>query len=363
MKEQGGCLLKEDTMIYTVILAGGRGERFWPKSRERRPKQFLPLILKKTMLEETVDRILPVVPTENVVIVTTSELGDTIRSLISGIKESNLLLEPFGRNTAPAIAYVASYLYRRDPDAIMICLPADHYIKERKKFTASIERAISIAKDNWLVTFGITPTRPDTGYGYIEVGEEIENGVFRVKNFKEKPTKKRAMEFLKARSFLWNSGMFVWKVKTIIEEIKKHAPYIAEKLFNNQNQQLRWEELTKAYDNLPAISIDYAVMERSQRTAVLKGDFVWDDVGSWLSLERLVGKDKNGNTIVGEAFLKDSSNCIVSNEKSITALLGASDLVVVNTDDVLFVCKKSHVDRIKKFIEEMGEDEKLKKYL
>ncbi|MDO9576087.1 MAG: mannose-1-phosphate guanylyltransferase [bacterium] len=363
MKEQGGCLLREDTMIYAVILAGGRGERFWPKSRERRPKQFLSLASEKTMLEETVDRILPVVLAENVVIVATSELGNMVRSLLSGIKESNLLLEPFGRNTAPAIAYAASCLHRRDPDAIMICLPADHYIKERKKFTASIERAVSVAKDNWLVTFGITPTRPDTGYGYIEVGEEIENGVFRVKSFKEKPTKKRAMEFFKAKSFLWNSGMFVWKVKTIIDEIKKHAPYIAEKLFNNQNQQLGREELTKAYDGLPAISVDYAVMERSQRTAVLKGDFIWDDVGSWLSLERLLGKDKNGNTIVGEAFLKDSSNCIVSNEKGITALLGTSDLVVVNTDDVLFVCKKSHVDRIKKFIEEMGEDEKLKKYL
>ncbi|OYD17480.1 hypothetical protein CH333_00895 [candidate division WOR-3 bacterium JGI_Cruoil_03_44_89] len=349
-------------MIYAVILAGGRGERFWPRSREKYPKQLLSLVSDKTMLEETIERILPVVPFENVVIVTTSELRDAIKNLFSGIKGSNLLLEPFGRNTAPAIAYTASYLYRKDPDAIMICLPADHYIKENKKFTASIERAIMVAKDNWLVTFGITPTRPDTGYGYIELGKEIEGGIFKVKSFKEKPTKKRAMEFLKAKRFLWNSGMFVWRVETIIGEIKKHAPYIAEKLFNNQDQQLVGEELAEAYESLPAISIDYAVMERSHKTAVLKGDFTWDDVGSWLSLERLLGRDKNGNTIVGEAFVRDSSNCILSNESGITTLFGVSDLVVVNSEDVLFICKKSHIDRIKKFIAEMGE-EGLKKYL
>lgn len=350
-------------MIYAIILAGGKGERFWPKSRENRPKQLLSLVAEKTMVEETIERILPTVPLENVVIVTTSELGNTMRSLLPGIKESNLLLEPIGRNTAVAIAYTASCLHRRDPDAVMVCLPADHYIKERAKFVASIERAISVAKDNWLVTFGIPPTRPDTGYGYIEVGEEIENGVFKVKSFKEKPTKKKALEFLKAKRFLWNSGMFVWKTETIIDEIKKHASYIAEKLFENDVQQLGREELSDIYDSLPAISIDYAVMERSQKTAVLKGDFIWDDVGSWLSLERLLGKDENGNTIVGEVFLKDSSNCILSNDRGITALFGVSDLVVVNTENVLFVCKKSHIDRIKKFIEEMGEDERFKKYL
>ncbi len=350
-------------MIYAIILAGGKGERFWPKSRENRPKQLLSLVAEKTMVEETIERILPTVPLENVVIVTTSELGNTMRSLLPGIKKSNLLLEPIGRNTAVAIAYTASCLHRRDPDSVMVCLPADHYIKERAKFVASIERAISVAKDNWLVTFGITPTRPDTGYGYIEVGEEIENGVSKVKSFKEKPTKKKALEFLKAKRFLWNSGMFVWKTETIIDEIKKHAPYIAEKLFNNDVQQLGREELSDIYDSLPAISIDYAVMERSQKTAVLKGDFIWDDVGSWLSLERLLGKDENGNTIVGEVFLKDSSNCILSNDRGITALFGVSDLVVVNTENVLFVCKKSHIDRIKKFIEEMGEDERFKKYL
>lgn len=348
-------------MVYAIILAGGKGERFWPRSRESKPKQLLPLVSAKTMLEETIDRILPLIPPENVLIVTTSELRDTMKNIFIGLKQPDLLLEPFGRNTAPAIAYAASYLYKKDKDAVMICLPADHYIKENDRFLSSVKKAISLARDNWLVTFGIPPSRPDTEYGYIEVGDKIEKGVYTVRNFKEKPTKKRAVEFLKQKNFLWNSGMFVWKVEIIINEIRKHAPYIYEKLFTKQ--QLDQDGLIEIYDSLPAISIDYAVMERSTKTAVLKGNFTWDDVGSWLSLERLLGKDDNGNTIMGEAFIMDSKNCIISNENRITALLGVSDIIIINTDDALFVCNKTHTERIKKFIEIMEEDNRFKKYL
>lgn len=348
-------------MVYAVILAGGKGERFWPSSRARRPKQLLPLVSNKTMLEETVDRIRPIIQPENILVVTTSELRDAIRNILPNLKHTDILLEPFGRNTAPAIAYAALHIYNRDKNAVMICLPADHYIKESDKFLKSIKKAVSLARKNWLVTFGIPPVRPDTGYGYIEVGENIEEGVYKAKSFKEKPTKKRAAEFLKEKTFLWNSGMFVWKAEVIIEEIKRHVPYISEKLFTQQ--PLEQNELVEAYDSLPAISIDYAVMERSTKTAVLKGDFTWDDVGSWLSLERLMGKDKNGNAILGETFIVDSKNCIISNENGITTLLGVSNLTIVNTKDVLFICSKSHTDRIKKFIELMVEDERLKKYL
>ncbi len=345
-------------MLYAVILAGGRGERFWPKSRRNRPKQILALISGKTMLDETLNRILPMVPHKNIVLVTTAELHSKMKSLLKD--KIDFLLEPIGKNTAPAIAYTAFYLYRKDPDAMMMCLPADHYIKEKARFIKAMKRAVQIAEKGWLVTFGIKPTRPDTGYGYIEIGREIEKDVFRVKNFKEKPTKKRAVEFTKAGNFLWNSGMFVWRADAIIEEFKKHAPYIAEKLFD---EKMEGEDLLDAYESFPAISVDYAVMEHSKRVAVLKEDFTWDDVGSWLSIERLIGRDKNGNAIAGKSFLKDSKNCIVSNDVGLTALLGVSELVVVNTGDVLFVCSKSHINRLKKFIGEMGEDKKMEKYL
>ncbi|MCD5383958.1 mannose-1-phosphate guanylyltransferase [candidate division WOR-3 bacterium] len=345
-------------MVYAIILAGGRGERFWPKSRRVRPKQILPLISERTMLEETVERILPIVPSDNIMIVATSALGNKIKKILPGVGQ--LLLEPTGRNTAPAIAYTAFYLYQRDPDATMICLPADHYIDRCDRFLETIKKAIDISQDGWLVTFGITPTRPDTGYGYIEIGEGISESVFKVKKFREKPTKKKATEFIKAGRFLWNSGMFVWKAKSIIDQFKKHTPYIAEKLFN---EKLSQSELISVYRGLSAISIDYAVMERSKIAAVLKGDFLWDDVGSWLSLERLLGMDENKNTIVGKTFLKDSKNCILSNDSGITALLGVSDLIVVHTKDVLFISKKTHIDRLKNFLGEIEEDEEMKKYL
>lgn len=348
-------------MVYAIILAGGKGERFWPSSREKKPKQLLPLISDKTMIEETIDRILPLIPQENLLVVTTSGLRDVMRNILSHFRQADLLLEPFGRNTAPAIAYAALHLYKKDRDAIMVCLPADHYIKEREKFLETVKKAISLARDDWLVTFGITPSRPDTGYGYIEVGDKIGEGVYKAKSFKEKPTKKRAVEFLKQKRFLWNSGMFVWQAKVIIDEIRKHVPYIYEKLF--AKPQLEDDELSEAYDSLPAISIDYAVMERSTKTTVLKGDFIWDDVGSWLSLERLLGKDENGNTILGDAYVVDSKNCILSTEKGITTLLGVSDIIVVNTEDVLFICNKSHSERIKKFIEKIEEEDRFKNYL
>lgn len=345
-------------MVCVVILAGGRGERFWPKSRRDRPKQLLPLISEKTMIEETVDRILPMVPHNNIMIVATSGMGNRVKKIVPDTVQ--ILLEPIGRNTAPAIAYSAFHLYQKDPDAIMICLPADHYVDKNDRFLDTMRKALDISRDGWLVTFGITPTRPDTGYGYIEMGEEIRGSIFKVEKFREKPTKKRATEFIKAGKFLWNSGMFVWKVEKIIDEFKKHAPYVAEKLFDKEMDE---SELKGIYESLPAISVDYAVMEHSKNSAVLKGDFLWDDVGSWLSLERLLGTDENGNTIVGEVFLKDSKNCILLNDKSITTLLGVSDLIVVNTKDILFISKKSYIDRLKNFLGELEEDERMKKYL
>jgi len=265
--------------VYAVILAGGKGERFWPKSKRKRPKQLIRLISNKTMIEETFSRISRFVPKERIIIVATADLKNIIQNILTWATDDNLLFEPFPRNTAPAIGYVATELAVRDKDAIMVVLPSDHYIPEVDKFLHTVKLAITIAKKGYLVTFGIVPTRPETGYGYIELGELIDKNVYRVKSFKEKPNQKEAQRFVREKRFLWNSGMFVWQVDKILEEIKIHMPEFYNKLMRFKDTidtQEEGDSLLNLYEQAPKTSIDYGVMERAKNVAVVKASFKWE---------------------------------------------------------------------------------------
>ncbi len=356
-------------MTYAVILAGGRGERFWPLSRRVKPKQLLPIVGGRTMLEETVSRISPLVRGERVVVVATRVIKHEIRHLLPGIPEKNLLFEPLARNTALAIGYAAVHLAREHPKARMVVLPADHYIREKEKFLDAVRVALETAQNKLLVTFGIVPDRAETQYGYIRMGKKIhrESGVevFAARAFTEKPNRKRAKSFLNSGEFLWNSGIFVWRVDIILEAIGEQMPRLHGDLMDYSASLGKAGEqaaLNRLYKQSESISIDYGVMESALNVAVVKADFRWDDVGSWSALTRLHKEDDQGNVVVGDHLSEDTKETIVFSDEGLVATLGVSDLVIVRTGDVTLVAKKSRSSDIRKLVDRLYENEDLKKY-
>ena len=341
-------------MIYGIILAGGRGERFWPLSTRVLPKQLLPIISERPMIVETVDRISSIIPIDNIIIVAGQELEAPIRKLFSG---AHLLLEPFGRNTTCAIAYASTCM--KDDD-IMVVLPADHYIPDKEQFLKTLNKAIEVAKDNWLVTFGIVPTRAEIGYGYIELGNMLTDTVYEVKTFKEKPNQKQAQKFLREGKYLWNSGMFVWRRGKILSEIQTHMPEFYIELKKIMSDKISLNEL---YANAPNISIDYSIMEKTETVAVIKSDFLWDDIGSWLALERIYKSDRDNNISIGLHKSMDTKNCIIVSNEGIVSTIGVTNLIVVRKGDAVFVCDKRKVSEIKKLIYLLSQDNNLNKYL
>ena len=352
-------------MNYAVILAGGSGKRFWPLSRQSKPKQFLSIISSKTMIEETVDRVKGLIDKENIIILASEGQRSNFTDVDLGIPDKNILYEPEGRNTAMAIAYAAAHIKSKDPDGTMIVLPSDHYIKETDLFHQSLKDAIIGAKKGYLVTFGITPSRPDTGYGYINIDKEIDNeiGLYEVKAFTEKPNQKDAIEYMKRGNYLWNSGMFVWDVKTIVDEFKKYLPEHFNSLTSISNNPIDSGSVKKAYKNIDNISIDYGILERSSKIACIKCSFTWDDVGSWIAIERHNKHDINGNTVIGNADLKDVQNSIVVSNGGLTVMIGVNDLIVVHTSDATLVCDKSRNNEIKDIVDKNISHPNNKKYL
>jgi len=351
--------------LYAVILAGGKGERFWPKSKRKRPKQLIRLISDKTMIEETFSRITRLIPKERVIIVATADIKDSIQSMFPWATADNLLVEPFPKNTAPAIGYVATKLAARDKDATMVVLPSDHYIPEVDKFLDTVKLATTIAKKGYLVTFGIVPSRPETGYGYIEVGELIDKSIYKVRSFKEKPNQKEAQRFLREKRFLWNSGMFVWQVDKILEELKIHMRELYDKLMKFKEAigtEREDESLLNLYEEAPKTSIDYGVMERAKNVAVVKATFKWDDVGSWLALERVMKKDATGNVGIGEYVALDTKDSIIVSDDGIIATVGVKDTIIIKDENVVLVCNKGRAQDIKKLVQ-MLQEEKMNKYL
>ncbi len=346
--------------LFAVIMAGGKGTRFWPLSRERMPKQLLQITSNLTMIQETVDRILPIIPHERIYVVTNTRYADEVHAQLPELPLRNILQEPTGRNTAAAIGFGAVHILKHDSDALMVVLPSDHLIKNVKLFRETLLTAVEAAQDSGkLLTIGITPTYPETGYGYIQLGNETakvrKQGLYEVKNFREKPNAETAEEFIKSENFLWNSGMFAWRASTIQSAIERYLPRIYKHLMRirvaigTENER---NVLNETYPELESISIDYGIMERAQQVFCIKGDFGWDDVGSWNALDSIWPADANQNAVFGLPLLAvNASHCVVYSPTKTVSLVNVSNLIIVETPDAVLICDRGRAQDVKKIVE------------
>ena len=348
--------------LYAVIMAGGVGSRLWPRSRERSPKQLLHIVGEGTMIQNTVARLQPMVPYENIFIVTNRAQVGAFREQLPQIPESNLIAEPFGRNTAPCIALASVLLSERDPSGVMVVLPADHFIANVRDFQQQLKTACDAAYETRsLVTMGITPTRPETGYGYIQVGEGdgveqslCERGVRRVMTFAEKPDLPTAERFLASGDFLWNSGMFVWRVDVITDAIREFLPEMHEQiqeLYDAVGTSRFDDVLEHVYSQIHPISIDYGVMEKAHNALVIRCDFGWSDVGSWDETYRLARKDEEGNSLIGDVVTVDTTGTFIRTAGKMIATVGVEDLIIVDTPDALLVCRRGESQRVQAVVD------------
>lgn len=336
-----------------MILAGGIGSRFWPVSTPERPKQLLPLASERPLLTDTVARIIPLVPSPRLRILTGERLAAPILDAVPGLGPENLLLEPHARGTAPVLAWAAAELVRRDPDAIMISLHADHLIAPDEAFRdllAAVGRRA--ATEDRLFTIGIEPNRPETGYGYIQVGRQItaEPALYEVAEFVEKPNRDTAQEYLRRGGYLWNSGIFIWRAATLLEELRRHTPELAPLL-----PLLETGDPNAFFREAPNLSIDEGLLERSERVAVAHATFRWDDVGAWDAVARTRPADEAGNVGFGDVHLVESEDCIAWAEDGSIVVFGARDLVVVRTGDITFVAPRERTAALKELLCQLPE--------
>ena len=354
--------------LFAIILAGGSGVRFWPLSRETWPKQMLQIVGEDTLLRQTIKRINGFVPPKNIWIVTTEDKAQDIKfhldPLGSMAKEIQFIKEPLGRNTAPAIGLTAIYLQHFFPQSVMIVMPSDHAISDTESFLSDLRIAIQGAMKDYLVTFGIKPSRPETGYGYIKIDRSSKiqvKGLAKVERFAEKPDLQTAKTYLSDGNYFWNSGIFVWKTSNILSEIKTHLPVLyktlkeMEFLLFDPNKPDKPEELyalcAKLYADLESISIDYGIMERSSNTLMVPANFRWSDLGSWAALDEVIEKDDMGNILRGNAIdIGSQSSTIFAGERLI-ATIGLRDMVVVDTPDATLVTPKEKVQEVRKIVE------------
>lgn len=345
--------------VTALIMAGGRGERFWPRSRRNMPKQFLSLTDDgKTMIQLTVERIMPLVDMKDIYIATNKDYRQLALEQLPGIPEENILCEPVGRNTAPCIGLGAVHIAKKYEDAIMLVLPSDHLIKFNKMYLTTLRDACRIAeKGTNLVTIGIMPDYPETGYGYIKFdAKEPEGGAYRVDRFVEKPSLEVAKEYLAAEEYLWNSGQFIWKVSSILKNLKQYMPDTYERLLRIQEAIGTEEEgqiLDKEFHEMDSQSIDYGIMEKAKDIYILPGAFGWDDVGSWLAVERIKKTNEFGNVVNGNIITVNTKNCIIQGEKKLIAAVGLQDLIIVDTEDATLICEKDNTGDIKKVLENL----------
>ncbi len=330
-------------MIHAVILAGGKGKRFWPLSRESHPKQFLKLFGKKSLLEQTTDRLFPLVSFQHIWIVSSVQQKKFFTIPIS---QDHFLLEPKSRNTAASIGWAAFELVKKDPEAVMIILPSDHLIQKKTLFHAALKQAVHAALKGRLATIGIPPLYPHTGYGYIEI-ENPSLSVSPVKSFKEKPDLKTAERYLKEGRYFWNSGMFIWKAQTILSLFEYHLPHHYSVLKAMTASRVSLKAQKKYFETLQDISIDYAIMEKAaSQTDMVRASFSWSDVGSWNALEALWPKDKQENVKKGHLLAVNSGGNIVYSPKKVIALLDIENLVIIDSPDALLVMPKSSAQKI-----------------
>jgi mannose-1-phosphate guanylyltransferase/mannose-6-phosphate isomerase len=348
-------------MIHAVILAGGSGTRFWPLSREYWPKQMLQIAGEDTLLRQTIKRLEGFHPELKIWIVTTQSLAQDIRFHIQGLGKGSekiqFIIEPLGRNTAPAIGLSAITLNKIEPQSMMIVMPSDHAIKDTKEFQEKLRLGLKAAELDYLVTFGIKPKRPETAYGYIESGQSLKDfhqDVFHVKKFFEKPDIQTAETFLQKGNFYWNSGIFVWRVSKILEETKTHMPVLYQGLKKISDlKEMKDDILSEIYSSFESISIDYGVLEKSRDVLIIPSDFGWSDLGSWTALDDILEKDEQRNILQGNSVDIGSQNSTVIASDRVIATIGLKNTVVIDTPDATLVASKENVQDVRKVVDEL----------
>jgi len=346
---------------YCIIMAGGIGSRFWPLSRVVKPKQFLDILgVGRTFLQQTFDRFSTIIPKENFLVVTSVKYKDIVLEQLPELKEEQVLLEPLRRNTAPCLAYAAYKIKTKNPDANLVVAPSDHIILKEEEFVLQIKNGLQFVKDNdVLLTLGIKPNRPETGYGYIQVKKRAKfnelTNLFKVKTFTEKPDEQMAKVFVESGEFFWNSGIFIWSLPTLLKAFDAHLKNVSSifekgmKLYNTSNEV---HFIKKTYSECPAISIDYGIMEKAKNVYVLTADFGWSDLGTWGSLYENREKDTDGNVISGDNILTyNTKNCIVDiSDQKVAVLQGLDGYIIAESNDTLMICKKEDEHQIKQFV-------------
>jgi len=339
--------------LYAVILAGGSGTRFWPKSRQSKPKQFLDITGRGTLLQETIRRLKSKVAGDNMLIVTNKAYSKVIAEQTAEFKipKGNILLEPGGKNTAPAICWAVSLIHQRNKNAVMGVFPSDHLILNQKKFLQILEEAVELAKQEYLVTFGIIPNRPETGYGYIKTVKRKmgRKNINKVAQFTEKPSSVKAQEFVK-KGYFWNSGMFVWRSEALLKAFYKYLPDVYELL----GEKSAPAYVRKIWPQLPSISIDYGILEKADNVVAVPAKGIdWSDLGSWESLSEVLEKDQNGNILRGDIVFTNCKNSLVWGQQRLIATVGLEDIVIIDTPDSLLVCRKDLSQNVKDIVDQL----------
>ncbi|MEO6182061.1 MAG: sugar phosphate nucleotidyltransferase [Verrucomicrobiota bacterium] len=365
---------------FVIIMAGGRGERFWPVSREKTPKQLITLLGGKSFLQQAVDRVLPLVPLKNIFIITNAVQADAVRKQLPKLPKGNVIGEPLGRDTCAAVTLGAAMVGQRSTNAVMAVLPADHVIDEEKKFQQVLADAFDLAsRGQVIVTIGIKPTEPATGYGYIRTGNALPppSGVkpykttfFKAEQFVEKPYHDRAIEYVNSGNYRWNAGMFVWSFVTITQGLEKHQPEMAEacqRWFKVAGTPKLEKVLAREYSDIKKISIDFALMEHAQNVVVADGNFAWDDLGSWNALARHLKADAEGNCAVADFIHVDAARNIIfdarTKNRTLIAVVGLRDSILVQTDDATLLAHKSQAQKVKELVKKLSENKVYKKLI
>ena len=355
--------------IRAVIMAGGSGTRFWPLSRKTRPKQFLDIVSSRSMIEETVARLLPLIPPKDIFTIADGNQTAALRDLLPDLPKRNFLVEPLARNTAPSLMLATAHAYLHDPETVIAAVAADHLIRDPDRFLSKLQSGAKAAySGDRVVTFGIPPAFPSTGYGYIHFSREKGKRIggepfFPVLEFKEKPGRAEAERFLADGNYYWNSGMFLWRADAFARKLRRYAPKFFpfwERMLDALEKKNR-KGLRSVFEEIPALSIDYALMEKAKGVVVCAGDFGWSDVGAWSSLYEVWPPDEAGNAVKGEKLVLDSQGCLVYAPGKLTALVGVKDLIVVDAGDALLICRKDLDQKVKDIVEILKRENK--KYL
>ena len=330
--------------LYAVIMAGGTGGRFWPMGRKKMPKQLLPLVNSSTMLRNTVDRLEGFIAKEHLLVITNNNIAEAVIRELPDLPRENIIIEPEGRDTAPCVALAAALLYRRDPDSIMCILPADHVITPKEILHKTLERALVPAGEGYLITLGIPVSSPATGYGYIQLGTPLYDDFMTIAAFKEKPSFSTALEFMQSGQYLWNSGIFLWRSSVILSEFEGRCPEI----YTTVRKWLQGADYREDFAALPKISIDYAILEKTDKAAVCRAPFNWDDVGSWKVLKNFRKANDDGNVLEGNSHIIDGSNNLIINDSDCAiAVVGLSNIAVVKSGNGLLVCALDSEQKVK----------------